>query len=64
MLIAGALVFNYVVTSENIPNSVSTVLAAYGSCRADGLPADGQRVLLLLAACSKAAPSCWSSCPC
>jgi len=29
MLIAGALVFNYVITVENIPASVSTVLKAY-----------------------------------
>jgi C4-dicarboxylate transporter, DctM subunit len=29
MLIAGALVFNYVITIENIPASVSTVLKAY-----------------------------------
>ena len=29
MLIAGALVFNYVITVENIPQSVSTLLKAY-----------------------------------
>jgi tripartite ATP-independent transporter DctM subunit len=29
MLIAGALVFNYVVTAENIPKTLSAVLAAY-----------------------------------
>jgi tripartite ATP-independent transporter DctM subunit len=29
MLIAGALVFNYVITSENIPRTLSTALAAY-----------------------------------
>jgi C4-dicarboxylate transporter, DctM subunit len=29
MLIAGALVFNYVITVENIPRSLSTMLAAY-----------------------------------
>jgi C4-dicarboxylate transporter, DctM subunit len=29
MLIAGALVFNYVITIENIPDSVSTLLKAY-----------------------------------
>ena len=29
MLIAGALVFNYVVTAENIPKTISTLLKAY-----------------------------------
>jgi C4-dicarboxylate transporter, DctM subunit len=29
MLIAGALVFNYVITIENVPRSVSTMLQAY-----------------------------------
>jgi tripartite ATP-independent transporter DctM subunit len=29
MLIAGALAFNYVVTSENIPNTVRNILAGY-----------------------------------
>ncbi len=29
MLIAGALVFNYVITAENIPRTLSTALAAY-----------------------------------
>jgi tripartite ATP-independent transporter DctM subunit len=29
MLIAGALVFNYVVTAENIPKTLSAILAAY-----------------------------------
>ena len=29
MLIAGALVFNFVITSENIPKSLSAMLKAY-----------------------------------
>jgi C4-dicarboxylate transporter DctM subunit len=47
MLIAGALVFNYVVTIENIPQTLSALLQRLGPV-ADRFPDPGQRLLLVL----------------
>ena len=62
MLIAGALVFNYVVTVENIPNSLARFMSGY---RSGGrrLPAARQhRAAGPRLPARRHARSCWSSC--
>jgi C4-dicarboxylate transporter, DctM subunit len=49
MLIAGALVFNYVITVENIPQSVATLLGSYNLSQATFLLA--VNIILLILGC-------------
>ena len=64
MLIAGALVFNYVVTVENIPHSLQRRADQLGPV-ADRLPDPGQRhPARCSAACSRGRRSSSSSCRC
>jgi tripartite ATP-independent transporter DctM subunit len=63
MLIAGALVFNYVVTVENIPESVKALLASW-QLTPLGFLLLVNVLLLLLAASWREPRSCSSSCPC
>ena len=64
MLIAGALVFNYVVTVENIPQSLSLPSSPAGTCRRRASSSLSTSCFCYLAACWKARRSCWSSCRC
>ncbi len=57
MLIAGALVFNYVVTIENIPESLKVLLSA-GTLRRSGSCCWSTPSCWSWAACLKAPPSC------
>ena len=63
MLIAGALVFNYVVTIENIPASLARFMAGLRPLAADVPAASSTSSCWSSAACSKAARSCWSIVP-
>ena len=62
MLIAGALVFNYVVTIENVPLSVQQLHRRDSTSRRSASCCWSTRSCWCSAACSKARPSCWSSC--
>jgi tripartite ATP-independent transporter DctM subunit len=62
MLIAGALVFNYVVTIENIPPP-SRRSSPASTCRRSRSCCSSTRSCWSWAVCSRARPSCSSSCP-
>ena len=62
MLIAGALVFNYVVTIENIPAVGAAVRRPASTCRRSASCCWSTRSCWASAACSRARRSCWSSC--
>ena len=63
MLIAGAMVFNYVVTVENIPHSLSAPSCRAASSRRPAISSSSTCCSSSSAACSRARPSSSSSSP-
>src|SRR5690606_28776793 len=63
MLIAGALVFNYVVTVENIPRTISAILIGWNLDPITFLIIVNL-MLLILGCVLEGTTTCWSSCRC